>query len=289
MKKDDLLTITELARLRKVTSETLRHYDRIGLIKPDYIDPHSNYRYYSIHQYEKLGTIKELRALGMTLNEVQEYFDNRNIQKSTELLTQYQQKLEQEMLEKMALNDLMKRKLRFLHHLKELPPVNTVFEQFHEQRHVITFGEPAGGPREHAFAFTKLEGHLNEVAPILASDRIGICSDEEILKENTRPIPSIPIIFVDDASIDSPYLQTIPAGNYVCLYYPEGRLEQYHPAFEIVKSYIREHNLEICGKLIQVYKVDVTLTSDRSETILEIQVPVQKRKHNKKAAYLLSK
>ena len=274
MKRDDLLTITELARLRKVTSETLRHYDRIGLIKPDFIDPHSNYRYYSIRQYEKLGTIKELRTLGMTLNEIQDYFDNRNIQKSTELLAQYQKKLEQDMQEKIALNELMKRKLHFLQNLKKLPPVNTVFEQFHEQRHVITFGESAGGPREHAFAFTKLEGYLNEIAPIIASDRVGIHSDERILQVNDKPIPSVPIIFVDDASLDSPYLQKIPAGRYACMYYPEGRLEQYHPSFEILKSYLHEHDLLVSGRIIQVYKVDVTITSDRSETILEIQVPV---------------
>ena len=32
-----VLSITELAKLKKITSETLRHYDRIGLLKPDHI------------------------------------------------------------------------------------------------------------------------------------------------------------------------------------------------------------------------------------------------------------
>lgn len=277
MKRDDLLTITELAKLRKVTSEALRHYDRIGLIKPDYIDPRSGYRYYSIRQYEKLGTVKELRALGMSLSEVQDYFNNRNIKKSTEILSDYQKKLEQRLLETMALNKLMKRKLKFLRNLEKLPPVNTLFEQMHEERYMITFGEPTGGPREHAFAFTKLEGYLNEIAPILASDRVGVYADERILEQNDNPIPAVPMIFVDNGNIDSEYLQIIPAGKYLCLYYPEGRLEQYHPSFELIKSYLQEHNLEICGKILQVYKVDVTITSNRSETILEIQVPVQNK------------
>ncbi|MCU6760783.1 Multidrug-efflux transporter 1 regulator [uncultured Roseburia sp.] len=277
MKREDLLTITELAKLRKVTSEALRHYDRIGLIKPDYIDPRSGYRYYSIRQYEKLGTVKELRALGMSLSEVQDYFNNRNIKKSTEILSDYQKKLEQRLLETMALNKLMKRKLKFLRNLENLPPVNTLFEQIHEERYMITFGEPTGGPREHAFAFTKLEGYLNEIAPILASDRVGVYADERILEQNDSPIPAVPMIFVDNGNINSEYLQIIPAGKYLCLYYPEGRLEQYHPSFELIKSYLQEHNLEICGKILQIYKVDVTITSNRSETILEIQVPVQNK------------
>ena len=68
--KENLLSITELAKLRQVTSETLRYYDRIGLITPDYVDPQTRYRYYSIRQYEKLGTIKELRQLGMSIHDI---------------------------------------------------------------------------------------------------------------------------------------------------------------------------------------------------------------------------
>ncbi len=77
----DRISITDLARLRNVTTETLRYYDRIGLFKPIYVDPNTKYRYYSILQYEKLGTIKELRQLGMKLKEIKEYFDNRSSKK----------------------------------------------------------------------------------------------------------------------------------------------------------------------------------------------------------------
>lgn len=53
----DKLTIGEFAKLRNITTETLRHYDRIGLVKPVKVDPDTGYRYYSILQYEKIGTI----------------------------------------------------------------------------------------------------------------------------------------------------------------------------------------------------------------------------------------
>ena len=216
----------------------------------------------------------ELKSLGMSLAEIQDYFDNRNLKKSIEILTKHEKMLESEIQQKIALDTIMKRKLNFLNNLDKLPPINTVFEKEYKDRHVITFGEPAGGPREHAFIITKLETHLNEIAPILATDRIGVYSDETLLTQSTDPTPCIPVIFVDHDDFDSEYLKTIPGGKYLCLYYPEGRLEQYHPSFELMNNYIREHNLKICGNILQVYKVDVTITSDRSETILEIQVPV---------------
>lgn len=59
--KKKYLTVSELARLRNTTAETLRYYDRINLLKPEYVSEETGYRYYSIRQYEKLGTILELR------------------------------------------------------------------------------------------------------------------------------------------------------------------------------------------------------------------------------------
>lgn len=101
-----VLTITELAKLKNITSETLRHYDRIGLLKPDSISA-SGHRYYSIRQYERLGTILELKKMGMSLKEIQEYFDNRNLNKSYLMLKEYQERFEKELQEKIQLNEVL--------------------------------------------------------------------------------------------------------------------------------------------------------------------------------------
>lgn len=274
--KEDLLSITELAKLRKVTSETLRYYDRIGLIIPDYVDPQTRFRYYSIRQYEKLGTIKELRQLGMSIEDIQAYFSQRNLAKSRQMLVHHQELLEQEIREKQLLNETLQRKLRFLEELDPPPQVNTVLARFFPERYMITLEEPAGGPREHAFAFTKLEWYLNETAPILASDRVGVYADERLLQESKDYIPSVPMLFVEDEAIESKYKRSIPAGTYLCLNYHQGGLEQYHPSFELLKTYMREQGLTVDGKIFQFYKIDVTLTNDPKETLMEVQVPVKK-------------
>ena len=43
-----MLRIGEFAWLSQVTVETLRHYDRIGLLKPVHLDRFTGYRYYSL-------------------------------------------------------------------------------------------------------------------------------------------------------------------------------------------------------------------------------------------------
>lgn len=274
--KGELLSISELAKLRQVTTETLRYYDRIGLLKPVYVDPETSYRYYSIRQYERLGTIKELRQLGMSIEDVQTYFTNRNLKKSKEILTHYHQLLQEEIRQKMLLSKTLSRKLHFLDELSPPPITDVVFECHFPKRYMITFEEPAGGPREHAYAFTKLETYLDETAPILASDRVGVYADERLLEKTDGYIPSVPMLFVEDGDIESPYKREIPSGQYICLYYHDGSLEQYSPAFELIKTYLRVHDYVVAGKIFQIYKIDVTLTSNPKETLMEIQVPVRR-------------
>jgi len=282
--KENLLTITELAKLRKVTSETLRHYDRIGLIKPEYVDPQTKYRYYSIRQYEILGTIRELRQLGMSLDDIVDYFKNRNLKKSIAILKKHQGMLRQEIKEKLLLESILRRKLAFLDGLTQLPATNVVFEQVFPERFMITFEEPAGGPREHAYAITRLECYLTEMAPILASDRVGVYADETLLQKSEAYILATPMLLVEKNAIDSEFKKPIPGGLYLCLYYHNGRLEKYDESFEILKNYMQEHGLRVNGKIFQIYKLDVTITSDPHETIMEIQVPVEKITPQEKTA-----
>ena len=273
--KENLLSITELAKLRQVTSETLRYYDRIGLITPDYVDPQTRYRYYSIRQYEKLGTIKELRQLGMSIHDITDYFSGRNLRKSHQLLLHQLELLEEEIRKQQLLSEILRRKLHFLREITPPPPVDKVFCRAFPQRYMITFGEPAGGSREHAFAFTRLERYLDEVAPILASDRIGVYADWHLLEPSDDYIPAVPMIFVERDAIESEHKRTIPPGDYLCMNYRRGELERYHPSFARLHTYMAEHGWVLNGMIFQFYKIDVTLTSDPDETLMEIQVPVR--------------
>ena len=273
--KENLLSITELAKLRQVTSETLRYYDRIGLITPDYVDPQTRYRYYSIRQYEKLGTIKELRQLGMSIHDITDYFSGRNLRKSHQLLLHQLELLEEEIRKQQLLSEILRRKLHFLSEITPPPPVDKVFCRAFPQRYMITFGEPAGGSREHAFAFTRLERYLDEVAPILASDRIGVYADWHLLEPSDDYIPAVPMIFVERDAIESEHKRTIPPGEYLCMTYRRGELERYHPSFARLHTYMAEHGWVLNGMIFQFYKIDVTLTSDPDETLMEIQVPVR--------------
>ena len=87
--KKKYLSIKEMGQRRGISSKTLRYYDSIGIFKADYVDPDTGYRYYDPQQYEKLGTILELRSLNFSLNEIKGYFTERNMKKSVDMLKEH--------------------------------------------------------------------------------------------------------------------------------------------------------------------------------------------------------
>ena len=63
MDKKNLFSIGEVSKLFHLSVSSLRHYETIGLLTPEYISPDSGYRYYGTEQFEILNTIRYLRAL----------------------------------------------------------------------------------------------------------------------------------------------------------------------------------------------------------------------------------
>ncbi|MGW4109455.1 MerR family transcriptional regulator [Actinosynnema sp. NPDC004786] len=94
-------SIAQVARMSKVTSRTLRHYDAIGLLEPAWIGG-NGYRYYEREQLLRLQRILLLRDLGLGLDTVAEVLDGRH--REVDVLRNHARWLaaEQERLAKLA-------------------------------------------------------------------------------------------------------------------------------------------------------------------------------------------
>jgi DNA-binding transcriptional MerR regulator/effector-binding domain-containing protein len=70
-----IFKIGEFARIAQISVRMLRHYDKLGLIKPAYIDHTSGYRYYSLDQLLRLYRLLALKDLGLSLEQVTRLLD----------------------------------------------------------------------------------------------------------------------------------------------------------------------------------------------------------------------
>ncbi len=69
------MTIKDFSKLCGCNPQTLRYYDREGLLKPERVDASSGYRYYSEEQALDFVKIRNLRMAGFSIGEIRELLD----------------------------------------------------------------------------------------------------------------------------------------------------------------------------------------------------------------------
>lgn len=82
----DYFTISEFAKLRNLNINSLRYYEKLGLLTPAYLDPNTNYRYYRAEQLSILDKIILCIDLGIPLKEAASYIDENGSFHSQKLL-----------------------------------------------------------------------------------------------------------------------------------------------------------------------------------------------------------
>ena len=68
----NFFTIKKAAEMCGTTAETLRHYDRLGLVRPKKVDEWTGYRYYSEDEIVRINTVRALQSMGFSLGEIKD-------------------------------------------------------------------------------------------------------------------------------------------------------------------------------------------------------------------------
>jgi MerR family transcriptional regulator, thiopeptide resistance regulator len=122
--------INEVARMSKVTSRTLRHYDAIGLLPPAWTDA-AGRRFYGEDELLRLQQILLLRDLGLGLKAIREALDARSGQDTVAVLHKHREWLT---AERRRLGRLIATVERTIEHVEkggEMAP-EKLFEGFEE-------------------------------------------------------------------------------------------------------------------------------------------------------------
>lgn len=88
-------SVGEAAKAVHTTSETLRHYDRIGLVKPSKKDEWTNYRYYTEQDIVRLNTVRALQLMDLPLQEIKKVLEYDDLEKIVDFLAQAEKKADE--------------------------------------------------------------------------------------------------------------------------------------------------------------------------------------------------
>lgn len=88
-------SVGETAKAVHTTSETLRHYDRIGLVKPSKKDEWTNYRYYTEQDIVRLNTVRALQLMDLPLKEIKKVLEYDDLEKIVDFLAEAERKADE--------------------------------------------------------------------------------------------------------------------------------------------------------------------------------------------------
>ncbi len=70
---DNLLTVGEVAKLKAISIKALHYYEKLGILLPASINPHTHYRYYTLEQMATIDLILLCKAMGISLKSIKNY------------------------------------------------------------------------------------------------------------------------------------------------------------------------------------------------------------------------
>lgn len=73
------LSIGKVSKLKNVSIKSLRYYDKIGILKPAFVNTETNYRYYTEEQLYLLDAVTLCIKLGIPLKDLNHYVENDSI------------------------------------------------------------------------------------------------------------------------------------------------------------------------------------------------------------------
>lgn len=151
-----MLKIGQFAALAQISIRMLRHYDELGLLKPEMVDRESGYRYYTLEQLPRLNRILALKDLGLSLGEIRELLNGAlSAEEIRGMLKLKQAQLHQHIIEEQARLRRVENRLAYIEHEGRLPDAEVIIKPQPALRVISRYG-------------SAWPGHLfNETWPIL--------------------------------------------------------------------------------------------------------------------------
>lgn len=109
VQKSVFVSTGQFAHLTGVSKHTLFFYDDKDLFKPAKVKD-NGYRYYSLNQVDTFSVISSLKEIGMPLEDIKRYLDDRSPERFTKLLDTETQKLQEKISRLNQLLDVMEEK-----------------------------------------------------------------------------------------------------------------------------------------------------------------------------------
>lgn len=249
MDKKNLFQIGEVARMFHLSVGSLRHYEKAGLLHPEYIDPDSGYRYYSTKQFEVLNMIRSCRALGMPLEQIAEFLNHRSIDKMYQMLENQKQAVLQQQ--------------------KELA---ITLKKIEDRINLLDDASSSELNQDLEPAIRQLNRNQETSSIWLGKIGVGI-SKEHLLEQKSDAYDRV-FLILDPEDTYIGQTEIWPSLTCACLRFC-GSHKDAPPYYARLLDFLDQHQFKLSGFSREITLIDDGITNDSSQFVTEIQLPFQ--------------
>ncbi len=276
-RKKDFYTIGEASKICNVSTKTLRFYDKIGVVKPDYISDDNGYRYYCSSTLLKIPIIKYYKQLGFQLEEITGLLQGQSY-------CGVEDKFRSKMLELKHIEELTHNSYVSAYDwynlimeaktvcMQKVHPVNMRYIQALEV-----------GYLEQDFLYDYRDSQINiEWTDYLAKNNSAITnavilkfsSVEEKMSGNCKKACIMQRLV---GSYDEGIGRTTLGGWMAATIYHIASYDNLNESYEKLLSWIEENKFSYTGEVYERYVLDYWTTSIEEEFVTEIIIPISKK------------
>lgn len=273
MENNGLFQIGEVSKLFHISVSILRYYDKIGLVKPEYTDSDTGYRYYSTRQFECLNTIRYLRALDMPLEQISLFLQNRNIDSIHDLLMKQKEEVKRRQQELKNIERKIDNRLCQITDAlaSELDVIRITGKP---ERRIASIKKKLT-PKSYLdleYSIRQLEQSEENTVIFLGKVGVGISKDHLIRRE--WQVYDIVFIILDEEDSFKGSTMLLPGETCVTIRFQGGH-ERAAEYYARLMDYIEEKHYRVTGFSKEITMIDYGLTDDISKFVTEIQIPVE--------------
>lgn len=266
--------IGEMAKLNKISTQTLRYYDKIGLFSPNYIDQSTGYRYYTLNQFQKLQTIKYLKFIGLSLESMKDILREKDINNILCQLEVQKSEVEKKINDLLKVKENLDFKTSMLSSYLEIEDYSEVWIETIEDFYVFSRYVDSKFPLEDEFVIemNKLVEEYFDDLFIYTGD-IGVTIEKKRLDDGEYE--HFKEIFYATNSSSNKNCKKIDRGLCVRAIH-KGSFSKTYKTYEKVKAFIKENGYEICGDSVELAIVDIMVVENEEDLLLDISIPIKK-------------
>ena len=268
-----LFSIGDMARLFHLSVSSIRHYEALGLITPEYVDAATGYRYYSPRQFEPFNTIRYLRALDMPLDEIADFLHDRDVDKIEEKLRAQKAAVAEKQRELARIERKIDARLRQLHDA-QTASLGSI-ELIHAGACRLFWVEDSlTAQNDNDLELTTSRLAAAQAEAVLFLGKVGFSISEQHLREQAYERYDGAFLLLDEADRFPGAVLELPETLCVRVRF-RGHHLQSPTQYRRLAAYLRSHALEINGFSREITIIDRGLTSDERKFITEISIPVR--------------